>query len=35
MLDGCGCVDKSIRYAHSIGIGKGDESRTVVSGTPS
>ena len=33
MLDGCASVEKDVRYAHSIGICKGDESFTVLTGT--
>ena len=33
MLDGCACVEIGVRYAHSIGTGKRDESLTVITGT--
>ena len=33
MLDGCACVEKGVRYAHSIGTGKRDVSLTIVTGT--
>ena len=33
MLDGCASVEKDVTYAHSIGICKGDESFTVLTGT--